>query len=488
MHHNPPKEKQIAHLAAVYTAMIAMIIVIVSFIVLFIMGYRFDTDKGEIEQYGLLQFSSNPSGATVKVDGNTVSSSTPNKKSIKAGTHEVVMWRDGYESWSKTVSIKSGTLVWLNYALLVPKQLSVESISNFETIAASVSSPKGHYMLIQSKSDVASFDLADISSDTVKTTKITLPTNIYTDATTAGVVHNFQITKWDDGEKYVLIKHSYADKFEWIVMDTSDVASSKNITKISNLAISDIAFFGTNGRTYYALSNAELHKIDLSSSVASKALVGGVTKFDVYNKSNIITYIATDTVDTTKTILGVYRDGDSRSYAVKTLVNNTLPISIATVHYFNLDYVAISEGSKVSILGGSYPSVDRDSSTSLKEIKTLTLDQNIDKLSFSPIGQYLLMQSGKNFASYDLEYQNLSKSQISATSEVANIKWINDNYIWSDADGKLTIREFDGLNSHTINTVTVGQDVVLTHNGRFIYSINQNTTGYQLQRVRMILP
>ena len=154
MHHNPSKKKMVAKLAVIYTIMIIATISIVTFIALFMLGYRFDTTKGQIEQYGLLQFASTPSGGTVKVDDKIVGSSTPSKKSVEAGTHTVQMWRDGYETWSKTVEVKSGTLIWLNYTLFVPKKLSVEPVANFDSVAYSLASPNGKYILIQTKTDL----------------------------------------------------------------------------------------------------------------------------------------------------------------------------------------------------------------------------------------------------------------------------------------------------------------------------------------------
>jgi hypothetical protein len=68
------------------------------------------------------------------------------------------------------------------------------------------------------------------------------------------------------------------------------------------------------------------------------------------------------------------------------------------------------------------------------------------------------------------------------------LQWLDENHLWSDREGKLTIREFDGADLYTINDVTFGQDAALTNNGRYIYSINKTKTGSQLQRVRMILP
>ena len=485
MHHNTSKKNEIIRLSIVYTIMVASVLIIVAFISLFMLGYRFDND-GKIEQYGLLQFSSSPAGASVSIDGNTVGTNTPTKKTVEAGSHNVVMWRNGYESWNKTVDVKSGTIVWLNYALMVPTKLKVESVASFAAVSGSTASPKGGYMLIQAAANSSVFDLVDISADTIKTEKIEIPANIISQASFAGVSHSYTVTKWDDGERYVLIKHTFADQFEWLLLDTQDADASKNITTQIGLDISDVDFFGTNGRSFYVLHNKELKKINLSNNSISRTVASNVLSYRLYNKSSVITFVALNPDNNSEVIAGIFRDGDSRFYNLRSSTNQALMISAA--HYFNVDYVAIADGAKVDILSGSFPSVDRDSTTSLKLLKSFTLDKNIGQLSFSPSGQYVFMQTNNLFTSYNLEYEKLANSSFSTESNNVRIEWINDNYIWSDTDGRLTIREFDGQNAHLISKIQPSQDAVLTRNGRFIYSIDKTTAGYQLQRVRMILP
>jgi len=487
MYPKTSKQKRLIKLIIIYIIMGVAVISIATLIFMFVLGYRFDKDKGYIEQYSFLQFNSSPSGAIVSVDGDIVSSKTPNKILVPAGTHSVVMQRDGYEDWNKTVVVKEASLTRLNYALLVPKKLDIESMANYASVSSSLASSDGRSMLIQEQADIPTFDLVDLSSDAIKSTKLTIPSNIYSESSTLGVIHAFHIIKWDDGGRYVLIKHNYGDKEEWLVIDVQDESASKNITRLFNIAINNIYFFGTDGNSFYVSSQNEIRKLDLAAGVISRPLVSNVTSFSVYNESNIIIYIGTGVVGTDEQVAGLYRDGDETSYTLRTVAKKDIPLKITTTHYFNEDYVAISEGKKVDILSGSYPySVDEDT-TSLKIVDSFESKQDIGSLSFSPSGEYVFVQSGSYFASYDLEYQNLSESTMDGIGDTPAFKWLNNSYIWSDRDNSLTIREFDGSNSHVINPVISGQSVTLTHNKRFLYSINKLESGYQLQRVRIIL-
>lgn len=487
MHHKPLNKKILIKRTVTYTSMTLAVGVIVTFIVFFVLGYRFDAGNGQIEQFALLQFNSVPSGATVTVDNKTLNSQTPNKSAVPAGKHIITMSHSGYETWSKTIEIKSGVLEWLNYALLVPKKLTVETVANYDAIYATLTSPNQRYMLVEGRSDAPSFDLVDLSSDTIKTTKLTVPADMISESTTTGVTHVFQIEKWDDGGRYVLIKHTYDSKIEWLVLDTQDINSTKNITRLFDFAINSIYFSGTSGNLFYALGSNDIRKLDLSAGTISRPLVSNVASFNTFD-SNLITYVGTGTTGTNQQIVGLYRDGDDKPFILRAITNtDDLPVNVATTRYFNEDYVAISEGKKVDILSGSYPNSVNDKS-SLKALTSLTTVENVQNLSFNPTGEYVFIQSGAYFASYDLEYQKFTSANLEGNGNVPMFKWLNDQYIWSDRDGKLTIREFDGANVHTINSTITGQDATITSNGRYIYSINKSATNYQLQRVRMILP
>lgn len=487
MYSKPFKRKSPIRHVFIYTVMTLSVLIIVALITMFMLGFRFN--DGNLEQNAFMQFSSTPSGATVSVDGKIISSKTPNKDQVPAGRHDIVMWRDGYETWSKSVDIKPGTLTWLNYALLVPKKLSPESVANFDSIYASLASPKSNYILMQLNSNTPTFSLVDLGSDAIKTTSLTIPADIYSESSAVGVAHAFKIEKWDGAGRYVLVNHVFGDKNEWLVMDTQDVNLTKNITRLFDLSISNVVFVGTSGNKFYALDSSDIRKFDTSEGTISKPLVNNVINFEMYNDTSVITYIGNGKPGTNERVAGVYRDGDDAPSIIRTTVtNSSSPLAIATSRYFNQNYIAILDEKKIDILSGSYPNTTSDNANTMKVASSFNVTENADRLTFSPTGEHVFVQSGAYFANYDLEYQKFTTSNIEGNGAVSTLKWLDNNYLWSDRDGKLTIREFDGSNMHIINQVLVGQDATLTSNGRYLYSINKSDKGYSLQRVRMILP
>lgn len=490
MYRRPTKRQQTIRQVLTYIAMTISVLVIVTGVTLLLLGYRLDTNNGQLEQGAFLQFETVPSGATITIDGQTLNAKTPAKNTVRAGTHTFVMQRDGYEPWQKTLDVKAGTLTWLNYAQLVPKERKTELVTAYDTLAGSLATADGKTMLIQKLSSVPTFDVVDLRSDDVKTSTVTIPATVYSNATTAGVTHTFTIDKWDDGGRYVLILHAYGDKKEWLAMDTRDATATKNVTNLLDLDISSIVFSGTSGNILYALSSGGIRKLDLSAGTISRSLVTNVTNFDLF-ETNVITFVGTDPADATKRVVGLYREGDTGAHILRsTTSDSTTPLHIVTSRYFNQDYVAIAEGPKVDILRGSYPSSAADDTTSLVSFNNFMFGTNVDRISFSPGGDYLLAQSGVQFTSLDIEHERFNNYTVTVDPSVivAPFKWLDADHTWSDYTDLLTIREFDGANAATINQALSGQGVAQTQNGRWLYSMGKTETGYQLQRVRMILP
>ncbi len=469
--------------------MVLSVVVLVTFVTLLMLGLRFDSNDGNLEQNAFLQFSSTPSGATVSIDGIVNGAKTSSKSSVQAGKHKIVMWRDGYQTWQKTVTVKPGTLTWLNYTLLVPKKLTVEPIESYKTIQSSLASPKGNFILVQQQLNTPSYKLIDISSDNASSKDVVIPQSVFSESLTAKVTHTFNIERWDNGERYVIVKHSYADKLEWLVLDSQDSSQTKNVTKLFNITIDKAIFSSGSGNDLYVLAAGDIHKLDLNGETMSKTLVSGATDFDFYVDSKVITYVGKGKIGTDERVIGLFREGDSKSAVLRTVKGSPdVPLKIATTHYFNENYVSISEGKKVDILSGSYPNTTSDNANSMKVVSSFNVQKDVQQLSFSPKGQYVFVQSGSSFSSYDIEYQKMSISTISSAGEVPPLKWLDEYHVWSDSGGILSVREFDGANAHKINPVLTGQAVTLTNNGRFLYSVNKSATGYQLQRVRIILP
>ena len=150
---------------AVYSVMTTSVVVIVALLMLVVLGYSFNQRDGKLEQGGLLQFASIPTGASVTLDELTLSSRTNTKATVATGSHSVSFDRSGYRTWKKTIAIAAGQVGWVNYARLIPTTLTPEAVRAFSTLSGSLASPKHNFLLLHEAADSTTFELADMSSD-----------------------------------------------------------------------------------------------------------------------------------------------------------------------------------------------------------------------------------------------------------------------------------------------------------------------------------
>jgi len=487
MFKRPTKKQLLIRRIITYTVMILAVIVIVSGTILFILGYRLDSDKGRLEQGALVQFDSRPNGAEVAIDGASINANTPSKQTVVAGRHQFVVNKPGYETWSKTLNVKAGTLEWLDYLLLVPKNLKTESVATYASVYGEKASPDYKWLLVQEKADTPTFQLVDLRSQQIKSSAILIPSSVYSEASTAGVVHSFTMQSWDEDGRYVIVKHVYSDKTEFIVVDTQNVARSANVSTLLSISLSELKFSGTNGTTLYGLTDGTVRKLDLANRTISRGLVSNVKNFNVFDNT-ILTFTGTNPSNAAQQVVGIYREGDEAPHILRTVNDLTTPLTIAATQYYSDDYIAISEGLKVTVLKGSYPASTDTLNTSLKQYAEIKASANVDTTQFSEEGDRLVVQSGLNFVGYEIEYMRATNAAITTTETTPHtLQWLDNAYLWAVYDGHLSIREFDGTNTHVIMPMEPGFDATLSQNGKYLYGIAKSGNSYQLQRVTMIL-
>lgn len=487
MYKKSSKKNERIRLIAVYTAMSTSVILLATLMMMFLLGYRIDRDNGRIEQGGLLQFSSTPNGATIEIDSKVLSSSSPTKITVLPGSHKVAMWKDKYETWSKTVSINSGTLYWLDYARLVPKNRPIETVKSYSAISYTLYSPDRKQVLVQQNANDTVYDLVDIRNDNISTKSITLPENIKTNLASAKMSgFTLKPVSWDSGNRYVLIRADANQSTEWIVLDTRNPESSQDISQILSINLGQVAFSGTSGKIFYGLSGGDLRKLDLEAGTISKVYVSQVDSFEMFNSSTLVYEAKKQEANQNFKLVGIYRDGDQSPHVIKQVLSDVSPLKIAITQYANKDYVAVLEARTLTIYRGSFPPADSQTNDSLDVYTTLSVGDGINRIKFSPSGDYLIALSPARAVSYSLEHKQMYNFDI-ASSVGDSLAWLDDDYLYAVRDGKLFMQEFDGTNIANLMDASPNYGASLSSNQKYIYTTLVSGSGHDLSRIKMIL-
>lgn len=463
-----------------YGVMTLATILLTALAVFYAMGYRFNQNDLSIEQGGLLQFRSTPQDAQVVINDKLQSFNTPGRINFGAGTHTVKMQLAGYHTWQKTVDLAPGQLLWLNYARLIPQNISTNKMADFEGVFGALTSPDRKWMLVQVKPDQPVFKLLDFSDPKKPVvTDLTIPEAQLTKKDDK--YGQFVIKEWDLNSRYILVEHSNKDTRELLRIDRQKAADAKNVSRLFSLNILEAHFAGGNANLLYARTDTVLRSLDIGASTASAALISGLEQFVVYGDGTIA-FVATrdgTTPDSKQRVAGIYTQGKetiARSFAPDAKV------SIAYTEYTRHAYLGINTGDgTVKIL--------RDPTATTKdnaEIAEIKLADEVQWMKFSSSGRMLLIGKGNDVANYDLELDKKTAWKVSGPELSQPLQWLDDYYLWTDAGANLRLFEFDGTNDHQIVGVHQGLIASLSQDGEYLYSFKKTDTGIELQSSQLV--
>ncbi len=489
MYKRPSKRAETVRLVLLYTFMTTIILVLVTVLVLVVANYRFNKATGTLEQSSLLQLASTPSNAEVSVDGVSIGQRTSTKYSIDPGEHMIEIKKDQYIPWSKRISVASGSLVWLNYIRLVPHDRPVQTINTYQTLTGSLASPDQKNIMLHFEKQSPDLRLVDISGKDPKGQTLILPESLYLDASlsdqekqAARFNQSFELERWDDSGRYLLVKYTRESQVSYLVVDTQDITKSANISREFSIALSNVRFLGRSGNTLYVISENRLRKLDISGGTISRSLVDGVASFELYEDGDIAYTTVRD--ERGSQSIGVYRDGDASANILQSSTDQSSPLLVALTNYYDTRYAVIAQGKTLTLYKGHYDK----GMNGLEKVMTRTMSETITHVDFNKPGSYVLAQAGDSMMSYSIDYNTATDWELKGIP-YSSLQWADSIHLLYAQGGQLVMRELDGANSSQLMTTDsrhIGA-TTLSRNGTYMYGISYDSNQYKLQRIRMVL-
>lgn len=469
---------------AIYSFMTLTVTVIVAMLMLVVLGYQFNKKDGRIEQGGLLQFESIPTGAAVTLDQLPLSSLTNTKATVDRGNHFVEFNLANYRTWQKNITITPGQIGWLSYARLIPTTVTPKTLQQYTNLSGTLAAPSDKYMLLHQAADSADFILANIEGDTVQYSTVTLPTSAYT-APSAGQAQSFTLESWSQDDQAALVLHTYdGTKTEWLLLNRSSPDKSINLSATYGISPSTVQFAGSGSKLLFARTDNTIQRINLDEQTLSRPLATNVDSFTVYDEKTIIYSTIADDKNQ-RTIAYAAVDIDS-PVALAVFPADGQPLLAAMTSYFNQHYVAIMHGQTLKILTGSLPTAT--DSGSLQTYAQQTVSATVSALTSSSNDRFFVAQLPTGYATYDIELKKYDETKWAAQPQTPRqIAWLDDFMLWSDYGGELRFYEFDGANQQNIMPVAEGYTVSLSPNGKYIYGVAKTDKGYAFERAQLIL-
>ncbi len=485
MYHTPNKRKKRAQLAFIYSLMALAVISIVAVLILVIQGYRYNRFDGKLEQGGLVQFNSRPAGATVSVDGLTLANRTASKITLTSGTHEVTISREGYTTWKKTVTVKPGGVLWLNYAQLLPVAPTVTTATTYQGATTPLATPNHKELALFEVPTQPVVTMTTLNTDKPQSIKLTIPEAAYT-APAEGISSDFSLVSWDSGNRYLIVKHVVGEKTEYISVDTDDLARSQNISTLLGVDIVNVRYStADSGIVYLLTATHELRRADLGQATLSGPLASNVAEFSMPDRDTIVFSSLAD-ADGVRTVnylsTGLSTPKQLKSY--KDLGDRSLHVSTGT--YYGERYVAVSHGDAIDIYRGDLPRSDSTSELTLTKVASYTLDGGVDYLGMSPgENRFVYVAKGSSIVTYDLEL--LQKSVVTLQSPLTrDVEWMDGYHLMTTGGGRGYFFDFDGTNGQLFASSALAHPAVLADGNTYLYYFAQGDATVKLQRIKMI--
>lgn len=497
------RRRQVAKVVIAELGMVCSVIAIVVVATLAAMGF-FVSSKGTIEQSGLIQIHSMPTGATVELDGSVIFSRTNLSRTLSPGEHSLKLSRDGYDTWEKKVQMYSGVLARLYYPRLFLKNRTAEVALNIDAAAefyspsldrnyilyAEQDSPVWHLINLHNNPEVTLLDLTEILPG-VKEKKF------------AGKIDEL---KWNENGDRVLVRVSYEDKSEWILVNLRSLETSLNLTRTFGLEFTRVEMADDSASQLFGLENGHLRRINTANQAISRVLLDNVMDF-ANSKANLIYTKKVEQANQIQKVVGVYRD-DERGGTDLATVDNDKAVLIAMTHYYDDDYLAYMIDNQLSIYYGTLPSYrEQSEETDFSGLKTLfdgvTLMGVPDKLTLSPQGEYIVAQKDSQLSVIDLELGELTEYQ----APTADFAWLDNDMMTTVAEQTLLVWDFDNQNRRELvkyddkkaekadaelSEVTTRSSAPLTanavfvaDNNRWLYYLVSSHDGLTLMRERI---
>ncbi|MDO5481283.1 MAG: PEGA domain-containing protein [Candidatus Saccharibacteria bacterium] len=445
-----PESKKRSHTIRVIITEIFMVIagcLLVIILTFVAMGYNFSLN-GSIDQSGLLQINSLPTGATITIDGEEIFYRTNTSRMLEAGTHTVKLTRDGYDSWEKQIEISPGILTQVEYPRLFRNNRESETLEDFTKLPTLFSASPSHTRLLYAQKNSREWSLRNIENNSATISKIDLAKIL---------PESWDISElaWSDDASRLTLKISS----DYYLINLARPESSLNLTDEFDMKWTKLSAYNSSGETLFGLENNNLRVISTGTREVSRVLISDVATFD--NLGENIIYV------TTSGEIGLYRLGETTPIPLKT--NTESKIKVAISKYLDQDFLTIAEGPLVTVYRGNLSTSDF-SLDKMDALESFTLNFSPTKLYRYNNGRIIVAQNDTSLSIFDSERKTFSSFQVN------NPKiFFLDNYLIATVENNsLTVRDFDGTNLRTLTSATPDFPAVISSNNDYLYKVDNS--------------
>ncbi|HVV66541.1 MAG TPA: PEGA domain-containing protein [Candidatus Saccharimonadales bacterium] len=485
---DPAKETRHRIIMWIGYVLIAVGIVIATFILLY-EAYGFGINKnGNVIQNGLVFFSSQPNPANIYLNGKLNKASTNARVVLPAGIYRTQLERSGYHTWQRTIEVEGGDVQHFDYPFLIPNKLTQKTIKAYAGYPGLMTqSPDRRWLLVETPGSSTSFSVYDLKNPTKAPETLDLPASAVTKAQGS---ESFVLEEWADDDKHVVLQHNYDGKSEFILVDRTNAANTQNLNAVLSSSPTKLTLDNKKYDQYYMYDSktAVLQSATLSAPTP-KTLLEHVLAYQSYSDDTLL--YATDNGDATSKVYIKLKIG-SQTYPVRDFPSGASPLLDLTEYSGTLYVAAGATGQdKVYIYKDPVGQLHKLPGHALVPDQVLHVPLP-NYVSFSDNAQFIVAENGTQFGVYDIENKkgyNYAMSQPIDPPQ-AHATWMDGDRMTYVSNGKLIIFDYDGTNEETLLNALSPYLPAFAPDFKFVYTLSPAKTAAQadLDQTSLLAP
>lgn len=474
---DPAKETRHRIIMWIGYVLVAIAIVIATFVLLY-EAYGFGIGKnGNVIQNGLVFFSSQPNPANIYLNGKLNSASTNARLVLPAGIYRTQLARSGYHTWQRTIEVEGGDVQHFDYPFLVPDKLTPKAIKTYTGLPGLVTqSPDRRWLLVETPGSATNFSVYDLKNPAKAPQVLDLPASVITKAQGS---ENFQLEEWADDDKHVVLQHDYDGKSEFILVDRTDAASAQNLDVALSNSPTKLTLNNKKYDQYYLYDSktAVLQSATLSAP-APKTVLEHVQAYQSYSDNTLL--YTTDNGDPAGKVYIKLKISD-QTYPVRDFPSGATPLLSLTGYSGTLYVAAGATGQdKVYIYKDPVGQLHKLPNHALVPDQVLHVPLP-NYVSFSNNAQFIMAENGAQFGVYDIEnkkgYNYTMPQPLDAPQPHAT--WMDGDRMTYVSNGKLIIFDYDGTNEQTLIGALSPYLPAFAPDFKFVYTLSPAKTPGQ---------
>lgn len=441
-----------------------LIVVVTVVILAFVVSGYWVNSKFEVERQGLLQVSSVPTGAFVRIDDEEASwlSVTNTSKILSSGEHVVELSKEGYDSWSKTINISDGLLYRLHYPRLFLIDRTSEPILDIGTASTMMVSPDHNWAVLAN--NTSKWTLLELDSESLQQSEMDISglfSEIHVEEGAEAGLFEGEIvgTDWSSDSEHLLLKINMADAISWVIIDTRHPERSLNLTKEFAADFDNVKIMDRSANTLLVMRNHNLHRVDLISKSVSSVLVQNVFDYDYYNNTVIFSALAEqESTADSEYYVGELSIGDTE---IKEISRSQTPTLVAVSKFYDDTYVTTLQGNQLVVYRANQKGYGQYLYEDLSFLPT--------KMETGHHGEFILLSNENHLATLDMESSMVREWEV----ESNHFGWLDNDMLYCVYGSGLIVYDYDGFNRRELlsNNVSSHFPVAITDD-KWLYYVS----------------